>query len=492
MTYSNELESKIQTYLRSLSPKAVEALVSNLQQAKVRKNADPHLNLVLAAAAALIPKVKPADLGGPDRKAQVQRLFFAPLDSFLISETLPVRQEGRINRAMIERVWKWLGRDVIPNEVKTVLDQAGSNAVSGERVDALVQALRSRAVEAVGEALHRSEISEKDRRLIAVELGGDRGIAELKDIYKIFAAERWLVPFLQNIPDRINEHRLKHDFDVLRMVDKCSSRFPDHLPLIASALVDRSEVPAALCTFAGRLAGDLDPKVIAGSPFAPIVDVVMSEAERLQILALDHRNNNPDPVAFSRALSDYHSLVRGVERDMDLSMAGRWQQRLSETKRNISSEVTRELKSAHGAIRRALQVPRLDKDGQFEQDQAAIDEAVRILRVLMMARGASETLAVSEVEKQTRQSIEQTLELLTRTLMTDLGKARGRDVLAQLSAVDVAVMLSEIYFGADYAAQLRRSRQAAVTKAAGHGPDGSPPPVSGPERRLVKSALGQG
>ena len=178
--------------------------------------------------------------------------------------------------------------------------------------------------DAIGDMLRRAETSDKDKRRMAIELGGERGISEVRDIQKIFAAERWLVPFLQNIPDRINEHRLKQDTEVLRLVDKCTARFPDHVPVIAAALVDRSDMPSALCAFAGRLAGDPDPKAIARSQFAPFVDVVMSEAERLQILALEHRNNNPDPVAFSQALSEYHMLVRGVERDMDLSVTGRW------------------------------------------------------------------------------------------------------------------------------------------------------------------------
>ncbi|MCV0425361.1 MAG: hypothetical protein K5905_07800 [Roseibium sp.] len=490
MSYSDQLETKLKTYLSSLNPKAVEALVRNLEKAKAQKDKDPHLNLILAAAVTLLrkPQKGPLELpGGDHRRSQIQRLFFSPLEDFLINETLPNRQEGRINRAVLDRVWTWLSRDLIAVDVRMVLDQAGNAAVSGERVDALVQALRSRAVDAIGTALEKCETSEKERRRIGVELGGERGIAELVDIQKIFAAERWLLPFLQNIPDRVNEHRLKQDTDVLRLVDKCSSRFPDHIPVIAAALIDRADTPSALCTFAGRLAGDTDPKVIANSPFAPFVDVVMSEAERLQILALEHRNNNPDPVAFSQALGEYHALVRGVERDMDLSLSGKWHKRLSETKRSISGEVTRELNNAHGAIRRALQVPKFDKSGKLQVNQAAIDEAVRILRVVTMSRNASETFAVNDVSKRTRQAVEQTLEIVTRSLITDLGKAHGQQLEAQTAAADAAITLSEIYFGADYAAQLRRSRQSAVSKAKGTA--GSTAPTA--ERKLVASALGR-
>lgn len=489
MTCSDQLETKIKTYLSSLSPKAIEALVRNLETASTKIDADPHLNLVLTAAVAMLRKPQPAapDMPGGDmRRAQIERMFFSPLELFLIDEALPNRQEGRVQRAMLGKVWKWLGRDVMPGDIRMVLDQAGNPAVSAERVDALVHALRSRSVDAVGEALSKSVKSEKERRLIAVELGGERGISELVDIHKIFAAERWLVPFLQNLPDRVNERRLKHDLDVLRMVDKCAVRFPDHVPVVAAALIERSETPSALCTFAGRLAGDDDPKVIAGSQFAPFVDVVMSEAERLQVLALEHRRNNPDPVAFSQALAEYHTLVRGVERDMDLSMTGKWRNRLAETKRTISNEVTRELNGAHGAIRRALQVPKHNAEGKMVTDQAAIDDAVRAICVVNMVRKASETFAVNEVGKRTRQGVEQTLEIVTRSLIADIGKARGPELEARQAAADVAIMLSEIYFGPDYAAQLRRSRQSAVNKAKARG--GA---LASKEQRLVANVVGR-
>lgn len=489
MAYSEQLETKIKLYLGSLGPKAVEALVRNLERAKSQKDADPHLGLILDSALELLRDplpVAPDMPGGSQRRGQIQRMFFTPLDGFLINELLPNRQEGRINRESLDKVWQWLGRDLMSTEIRMVLEQAGNSAVSGERVDTLVQALRTRSVDAVGDALHRSTQSDKEYRRIGMELGGKRGIAELSDIHKIFSSERWLIPFLQAMPDRINERRLKQDRDVLHMIDKCSARFPDHVPILAAALIDRADAPSALCAFAGRLAGSSDPKAIAGSQFSPFVDVVMSEAERLHILAMDHRNHNPDPVAFSNALSEYHTLVRGVERDMDLSVTASWQQRISDTKRNISDVVTRELNSAHSAVRRALQVPKFDKDGQLDIDQMAIDDAVRTLRVVTMVRSASETFAVNDIGKRTRQAVEQTLEIVTRSLITDLGKLQGQQLEAQQAAADIAIMLSEIYFGEEYAAQLRRSRQSAVTKV--DNVDSAIVPSS-PERKLVRKAL---
>lgn len=459
------LTDKIQSYLQELSPQAVENLVRSLERAREGGSADPHLEVILAASLEMLrrPELGTSEqVRGVSRRSQVQRQFFTPLDEFLINENLPTRQEGRVYRPDLQRVWKWISRDVLPGDVERVLKEAEKSSVSQDRLDTLVLALRRRAVDAVGEALDITENSEKERRRLSIEMGGERGIANLEDIHKILSAERWLMPFLNMVPESLTEDKFKTDNRMLQLVDKCSERYPEHIPFVAAALLDRAETPSALCSFAGRLAHTDDAKALSSSKFAPFVDMVISEAERLNVLALEHRNHNPDPVAFSQALSEYHSLVRGVERDMDLSHAGEWHGQLAQTKRSVSEVVTGELIGAPGAVRRSLQVPKRTKDGELDIDTESIAEAVRSLRVIVMVRNASETFAVNDVGKRTRQAVEQTLEIVTRSLISDLRGTPEDQREAHISAVDVAIMLSEIYFGGEYAAQLRRSRQSAV------------------------------
>lgn len=483
MTETELLTNKIKEYLQGLTPAAVESLVRKLEKSREAGLTDRHLDLILAASVKLLrtPEIElEAPTRGIIRRNQIQRMFFTPLDDFIINEKLPNHQEGRVHRPNLQKVWTWLSRDILPGDVRMVLEETEKPSASEERIDSLVYALRRRAVDAVGSALDNIETSEKERRRLSIEIGGERGIAELKDIHKILEAERWLQPFLNLFPETLTESRIKSDRDVLNLVDKCSTRYPDHIPVVAAALLDRAETPASLCAFAGRLARTDDPKAISSSPYAPFVDVVLSEAERLNVLALEHRQHNPDPVAFSQALTEYHDLVRGVELDMDLSHAGKWHKQLAETKRDVSDAVTRELKNAHGAVRRALQVPTWNKDGELEQDFASIDEAVRTLRVVVMVRNASDTLAVNDVGNRTRQTVEQTLEIVTRSLISELGKTVGPQRQAHLAAVDVAIMLSEIFFGEDYAAQLRRSRQSAVAQV----PEASGPAKFGKPRLI--------
>ncbi|WP_073009891.1 hypothetical protein [Roseibium suaedae] len=453
--------------MQDLSPKAVEGLVRSLERARAEGSNDPHFELILTVSAQMLRQFQPSEAESRAwrlRQGQVQRKFFQPLDEFLVTEFLPNKQEGRIHRDVLDRVWTWLGRDLLPSDVKKVLDLALRPKVSDDKLDLLVSNLRRTALDAMSNALHQIDRSDKERRRLSIEVGGERGIADLKDINKIFGAEDWLMPLLQVVPETLNEKKFRADTSILRIVQRCSERFPDHVPVVAVALMERADSPSDLACFAGRLANTTDAKLISASRFAPFIDVVLSEAERLNMLAQEHRKHNPDPVAFSTALSDYHNLVKGLEQDLEFSHSSTWHKRLSETKREISASVTSELQNAMAAVRRSLQVPKTDAAGNLKIDSASIDEAVRALRTAVMVRNGSETFAVNDVGKRTRQVIEQTLEIVTRSLISDLSKQPDQDVAAHLSAVDTAIMLSDIYFGGDYSAQLKRSRQTALEK----------------------------
>ncbi len=492
MTHTDLVTNKIRSYLQELSPQAVETLVRALERKRASGTKDPHVELILSASVELMRTDPAAKGGGPvestplrSGREVVPRMFFHTLEEFLINEHLPEKQEGRVHRPVLNRVWTWISRDVLPHDIDILIRQVEAGKLNEDRLDTMVRALRRRAVDAISTALEKGKSSEKEYRRLSIELGGERGLADLRDINKIFAAEGWLVPFLNAVPESLTERRLKGDIDILKMVEKAAHRFPEYNSVVAAALLERADRPSALCSFAGRLARSDDPRVIGQSPFAPFVDMVLSEAERLNILAEAHRTRNPDPVAFSQALQEYHSLVKGVELDMDLSQTDTWRKRLSNTKKKISDIVSRELASAHGAVRRSMQVPVLNKAGDFKVDQNAIDDAVRALRVVVMVRNATETFAVNDIGKRTRQAVEQTLEIVTRSLITELRKQHGKALDAHVAAVDVAIMLSEIYYGADYAQQLRRSRQSAIAFAREHAPGAPMTGLTQPKLREI-------
>lgn len=475
MTDQDLLKRKIQSYLGELSPGAVSMLAKSLERTQGLGQNEPHAELILAAALAILSDgisdgKTPADVRAPlvrrNWRQSLERSFFSPLDAFAIDEQLPHKQEGRIYRPYLHEFWLWLERDILAGDIAKAVEFLEKRPDDEDRMHRIAAALRKRAAEALTGVLESCAGSEREGRRLKMMLGGERALQDLADVAKVFRAEPWLRAFLRRIPESLSERALKQDEEILDLVSAYVSRHPSDVPVIAAAMLDRAEAPWSLGPFAERLAKVRGVRWLTKTRFAPFAAIVISEVERLHLLAEEHRRNNPDPVAFSAALSAYAVAVKGVERDMDLTGAEAWSGRLAETRRNVSETVAQELSAATGTVRRALQVPKPGADGGIRTDEASLDAAVRALRVLDLSRSAADILAVNEAGKRARQSVEQTLEIITRSLISDLGKAAGDKKDAISAAADSAILLCEICFGQEYAGLLRRSRQSALAAAA--------------------------
>lgn len=465
------VSDKIQSYLGELSPRAVQSLVSRLEKTQSQGGVDPNVDVILQASVGLIRGEKPVnkveevfrnERAGTIRKSQLQRMFFRPLDDYLLDETLKEKQSGRIHRSILNKTWVWLKRDVLPNEIARVADRAADNSCSNEELAVEIDGLQERALAAFRGALDNSEVAEVSKRRLSTEMGGARGLADLIDIYRIFALETDLLEFFEPYSETLHPNRFKVDTDLMQRTAEFLAKHPSDMDILATGLLSRTSHPAALAVFGMRLAKTDDLAVLAKSRYAPLMDVALSEVERLSILAQEHRKYNPDPIGFSVALSDYHEQVKALEVDLDFSQSRTWRERLTQIKRTMSALVGKELESVPGLLRKAIQVPVVDKDGTFRVDAATADNAIRALRVFVMVRNAPDTFAVNDLNKRTRQAVEQMLEIMTRGLINELSSASGARQKAVLSAADTAIMLCELYYGGEYAAQLRRSRQAAL------------------------------
>ena len=77
------------------------------------------------------------------RPGNLARLFFQPLEPFLVDDIATHRHPGRIARVTLEPVWEWICRDLMPGEAKAVTEQVAAAFERGEaaRAEELARAL---------------------------------------------------------------------------------------------------------------------------------------------------------------------------------------------------------------------------------------------------------------------------------------------------------------------------------------------------------------
>src|SRR3712207_2444775 len=96
------LVERLRAYLRDLSPNARALLMAELERGLLRGADLPAAELVLQEL-----RREARESARPKRPGNLQRLFFQPLEPFLVDDSTQVHP-GRIARAALEPFWDWI------------------------------------------------------------------------------------------------------------------------------------------------------------------------------------------------------------------------------------------------------------------------------------------------------------------------------------------------------------------------------------------------
>jgi hypothetical protein len=170
--------ARLRQYLGELQPPARALLAAELERALLRGEE-------VAGASFILEELR-RDLRGsasliPPRAGHPQRLFCAPLTPFLIDQG-GRRYLGRISRACLDPVWRWLCREVVPDEAKAYEDEvnlllaaddpAGAGQVARRFQDVVLERLR--------ETLAAAKSDEKTARRLSAHIGLRDSVEDLR------------------------------------------------------------------------------------------------------------------------------------------------------------------------------------------------------------------------------------------------------------------------------------------------------------------------
>jgi hypothetical protein len=408
-----------------------------------------------------VPPPEPPSLAWRDR---VDQRFWAALDPFLVEHPGPVKQTGRIARHSAERIGIWLMRDVAGAEFAAAYaeDPRDPNADPTRCVERLRHGVVTRALSVVREA----EDDPKTWQRFVAHLGGERVVADLRDLIQIFQRDAVLTAFGEQLPRVITVLDLDDVGAVQNAVRAFAKAEGTDLAFAAAMMLARTAQPHLLALAAVRLAGNVDARGVAASPFGRFVEFLVAELERRVAIARQYEADRTNRDRFLTALRDYHDIHRQTLIVLALDDVPQWHRRVGALRKDLSTLVGRYLEAAPGLVRRALRVESLAGafGGGFDRD--AFEDAEFSVQIHVEARAAAESLAVNEMLTRTRRELERTLELLTDRLFAEIKGAQVFDRDALAAATDGAIRLCRLVFGEDYAALLRKNRDIGLARPA--------------------------
>ncbi|MEM1045177.1 MAG: hypothetical protein AAGL24_03455 [Pseudomonadota bacterium] len=452
------LEKKIRSYLEALSPSARDMLIRGIENAKTRGDADDHMNLILSVARAAGAKNRKPDEVEP----VLQQAFFRPLAPFIVAQSLPIRQAGRVAPMSVDRVWTWFRRDVSRNAIRKLVGDL-LNVPDPLAAHAARKARESRTglLNAARAYIENLSTSEDDIQRLAGQLGDRHTLDDARDILDILELCDVLDATVKPLPPQMADHDETALHNGVRAVTSFIDSHPRSLHLLAIRLLEHSENPAVLVRIARKLAKSDNAASIEKSLFRPLVDVAWSEIERRVEIVRERRSGSDPHGTLEEALLDLHRVVRRVQIAIDVANVPDWSHRLAWCRSETSDILKDSVESSPRLVKAALQT-RTANGAVSTPDQSVIDEATEALKVLRAARKAIDSLALNNIVTKTRSLVEQVIETRSKSLIEQLRNAPSaeRDELAKV--VQISIEFARIVFDEEYAGLIRRSLHVAV------------------------------
>jgi hypothetical protein len=458
---------RLRQYLRELKPEARGLLIGELERGLLRGDATPGAELVLQELRRLAREAgRPASRGG-----SLSRLFFQPIEPFLVDDVATHHHPGRIARAALEPIWEWVCRDLLPGEAKAVTEDVARALSQGDtaRADDLARGFQDRVALRAQEALDNAGSDERTLRRLAGQIATPRGTEDIRAIVKVLKSQDAFDEFGAHLPGHIPSlegetlAKAKALLDIVPIEDADTllsgllivmSRLASPWQLIRIATADMPGAPAAQ---------------LAESRYAATVSIVLAEIERV-VSELKAELRSGRGLAVGALLKSIHDAIHGLRTEIDLPVDSPWGRQLASLRTDTANLLKGEIESMPGRVHRLLR-PRSLQDiapGSVADRGDASDCEASIAFVNTCRLYASE-LEIDDVTQRAWSELSDYLGGVAEPLANALRGAGDSDRAFRQSQFDAAIGFCAIVFGPERAAALAAAARADEHRKASNG-----------------------
>ena len=466
---------QLRQYLRELKPAARAVLIGELERSLLRGDEANGANPLMGASLVLgeLRHIVREQREGASRIGSSARLFFKPLEPFLVDDTPEHRHPGRVSRSVLEHLWTWVRRDLSPDEAKTLNDAVNDALLAGTEAKAgqLIRGFQDRAAVAIEAAVATATDDERIRRRVLVQIGTPRAFDDAAILLRALKSRDALATYAAHLPLHIAnlaDQRLDQAYALV----ESTAKFDREIFLPALLIVmNRLAAPWQLIRLGIKAAGTDVAARVADSPYGVTVTIVLAELERLVgELRSDLRGGRG--VAVGALLKTIHDAARGLRTELELPIDSTWGRALAAQRAQIADLLKSEIESVPGRVRRLLRArpsEEIRANSFLDADEVAETEA--LVEFVGNCRSFASELALNEMTQRVYSDLQQYLDSSTRSLLDGLRHCGPADRRFRQSQVDAAARFCAKVFGADYAAMLAKAAEVAAA----------------PERRLARA-----
>ncbi|MCC7348318.1 MAG: hypothetical protein IT538_13075 [Variibacter sp.] len=453
---------RLRLYLEELQPEARTLLLRMIERGQLGPTGIPGAELIVEA---LRPSLRQSAVL-PERVGNPQRLFFRPLEPFLVDTAPEHELPGRLDRASLVPLWQWIGRDLLPAEVAAYTQEASAALLAGDVATAerLASGFQDAVAAGISKAMLATRGDERALRRLIGQIGLVHGLTDLHLLHTVLQHREALARFGAKIPGSISNLGEEQAANILTLIRQATATTPDLLQPLLVMVMNRLGAPWQLLRLAMRAAETDVAARIVPTPMALAVRLVFAQMRSaFQTLRVDVRRGQ---FAAAGALCrQLHDGIRGLRTEMNLSGDNPWSRELAALRADVSALLKAEIEATPGAVRRLLRVrPAKEILPGTVLDAGEVAEAELRIEFTCACRNYAAELAVNQIAPPAVSELQAYFDSSMPLLLEALKGAGPADRKFRQSQVEAAVRLAGKLFGAEYAGLLTRAVGAAVER----------------------------
>lgn len=451
---------RLRQFIREISPEARAMLLRELERGALSGEKLPGSDLILQE----LRELQRGSAAAAQRLDSADRRFFQPLVPFLVDDESPEKISGRISRSSLAHIWTWIGRDLLPREVKLFSDNVTAALAAGDagEADRLTRDIQDRARAEIEKALQENTADRKSRQKLVSQLGGESVLDALSEITAILRIRDTLAGLSQRLPPQIKNLADAELQTIRALFERPALQRADVFPYALALLFSRLAVPSHLLRLAVAAAETDSAQRIAETPFAFAVDLVIDDTARVAArLAADlHTRATAD---ICHGIKKFHDFARGLTTELDVSVDTRWTKRLAQLRADTARLLRSHIDGLPGQVLRLLRPRRKDEIAEGSAlDPHEVSDLESSLEVLGACRMCAGEIALNEITLRLSSELETCLDNATQALLDSIRQASASDRAFRLSQLDAAVRFSAKIFGKRYAELLAKAAEVAT------------------------------
>jgi hypothetical protein len=280
-----------------------------------------------------------------NRANSPSRVFFLPLEPFLIDGSPDHDNFGRLPRTSLAPIWEWISRDLLPTMTRDFNVQMKDLIAADKNLQArqVASIFQTKVVKYLESTLGGPDAADQTRTKLAAYTAARSAYGDLIKMMCVLRARDALAKFEESLPKQMTKFDDVMVGKMITLLNAFGKKHAEAVPFAITLIANRLKAPWQMLRLATKMSPTKKAADVAATPYAVVVSMVMDRIDDNRV-ALRIALRNERVLVAKALLTDIYETEYAIRVRIDRLDGSPWGVRLNELMDAVSALVEAEVK----------------------------------------------------------------------------------------------------------------------------------------------------